>query len=301
MSCECDAIVVGEAGAQGPQGFNGENGTVGTNGVNAFTSSTASFVQPAVFPAAGNSVLVSVVNASWIAVGQFVYIEGAGVYKILAVNSTTSVNVSLMIAEINPGQTVPSNRKITPSGPVTTTLSNIVSLNLNSGFSSNPAVFRVYGSSTLALLHVDATLNKVGINITPTISGPTFAVGGSLEVSGDSKFAGEVLCSSLKFAEGGLNGQFSKTLYKAETIAVDTYSASTVTKKTVTVTGAALGDMVMLGYLANPTGAFETDVIVTGAVTAADTVTVFFNNTSATSYTGTIQLSVAVVKIEPSV
>jgi hypothetical protein len=174
-------------------------------------------------------------------------------------------------------------------------------LDINTAFASQTAALRVYGSSTLALLQVDAALNKVGINTTPVAGGPTFALGGSLEVTGDSEFAGEILCPRFKTGNGGLYGQLSNILYKAETITSATYTNNAVTVKTVTVTGAALGDMVLIGYTADPTSTFETDVIVTGAVTSANTITVFFNNISATSFTGAISLSIAVVKIEPSV
>ena len=174
-------------------------------------------------------------------------------------------------------------------------------MDINTAFASQTAALRVYGSSTLALLQVDAALNKVGINTTPVAGGPTFALGGSLEVTGDSEFAGEVLCPRFKTGNGGLYGQLSNILYKAETIASATYANNAVTIKTVTVTGAALGNMVLIGYTADPINAFETNVIVTGTVTSTNTITVFFNNISATSFTGAISLSIAVVKIEPSV
>jgi len=301
MSCDCNTLVIGEAGPQGPQGFNGIDGTDGTDGTNAFTTLTASFTQPAVFPAAGNTVSLSVSNSSWMALGQYLYIQQAGTYRITSIVSSTAVIVSLILAEIIVGQTVSANRRIGPGAPANQNLSNVTSLDINTAFENQTAALRVYGSSTLALLQVNAEFNKVGINTTPVSDGPTFALGGSLEVTGDSEFAGEILCPRFKTGNGGLYGQLSNILYKAETIASDTYAANTVTKKTVTFTGATLGNMVLIGYTANPTSTFETDVIVTGTVTSTNTITVFFNNTSGTAFTGAISLSVAVVKIEPSV
>jgi hypothetical protein len=301
MSCDCNTLVIGEAGPQGPQGFNGIDGVNGTNGVNAFTTLTNSFTQPAVYPATGNSVTLAVADTSWMVVGQYVYIQSAGTYKVLAINSSISVNVYLALAEISVGSTVSANRRIGPGGPANTSLSNVNSLDINTAFTAQSAALRVYGSSTLALLQVDANLNKVGINTTPVVGGPTFALGGSLQVTGDSQFAGEILAPRFKTGNGGLYGQLSNILYKSETIANSTYAGSSVTKKTVTVTGATLGNMVLIGYTADPTSTFETDVIVTGVVSSADTVTVFFNNTSATPFTGAINLSVAVVKFEASV
>jgi hypothetical protein len=111
MSCDCNPIVVGEAGPQGSQGLAGVNGTNGTNGVNAYTTTTASYTQPAV----NSSVNISVANSDWIAVGQYIYIQATG-YYLVNTSTSTSINATLKISEAS--GTITSNRKVTPSGSV---------------------------------------------------------------------------------------------------------------------------------------------------------------------------------------
>jgi hypothetical protein len=74
MSCDCNTLVIGEAGPQGPQGLRGINGTIGRDGVNAFTTLIDPFTQPAV----GASVTFFVAENSWIANGQSLFIASAG-------------------------------------------------------------------------------------------------------------------------------------------------------------------------------------------------------------------------------
>ena len=112
MSCDCNPIVVGEAGPQGSQGLAGINGTNGTNGVNAYTTTTASYTQPAV----NSAVNISVANSSWIAVGQYIYIQATGYYLVNTVPTSTSINATLKISEAS--GTITSNKKVTPSGSV---------------------------------------------------------------------------------------------------------------------------------------------------------------------------------------
>ena len=64
----------GSAGATGAQGPQGIQGPTGSQGVNAFNATAAPFT----VPAHGASVNVNVNDASWILVGQFVYIDQAG-------------------------------------------------------------------------------------------------------------------------------------------------------------------------------------------------------------------------------
>jgi len=115
MSCDCNPIVVGEAGPQGSQGLAGINGTNGTNGVNAYTTTTASYTQPSV----NSAVNITLANTNWIAVGQYIYIQAAGYYLVNTVPTSTSINATLKIYETAPASTITSNKKVTPSGNVT--------------------------------------------------------------------------------------------------------------------------------------------------------------------------------------
>lgn len=112
MSCDCDTLVIGEAGPQGSQGFNGINGTNGINGINAFTTLTAPFPQPAL----QSNVTISVQNSSWVALGQSIYISQAGYYKVIGIPSSTSITVTLQSIDlVSSNSTVSSNRQISPS------------------------------------------------------------------------------------------------------------------------------------------------------------------------------------------
>lgn len=112
MSCDCNPIVVGEAGPQGSQGLAGINGTNGTNGINAFTSTTANYTQPSV----DASVTISVGSSEWMAIGQYFYVQGAGYYLVTGKSNTISVTATLKISEAS--GTISYPKRVTPSGNV---------------------------------------------------------------------------------------------------------------------------------------------------------------------------------------
>jgi hypothetical protein len=64
-----------------------------------------------------------------------------------------------------------------------------------------------------------------------------------------------------------------------------TVAASAVTSQAITVTGAVVGNYVLVGTPAPNTSVFYTEVFTTGYVTTTNTVTVYFRNLSATPYT----------------
>lgn len=285
MSCDCNTLVIGEAGPQGPQGFNGIDGTNGSNGVNAFSTLTATFTQPNVAPAAGNTVTISVSSTNWIAVGQSLFIEQAGYYAVTAVNSSTSLTVSLQVtAGISAGASVSSGRKVSPGGAITTNASNsFSSLVVNSALASNPAAFQVYGSSGFPLLLVNATLNKVGLNVTPISTSSTFTVGGSFESSGNIISSGVVQAPRFRLSSAG--PELSKVLSYSTTLTVTLAgTVGAVTRVDATVTGAAIGDIAQIAYTSDPGGTFEIDVVATCMVTATNTVSVTFTNSSTNAY-----------------
>jgi microcystin-dependent protein len=61
-------------GAVGPQGPQGVTGSTGPQGVNAFSATTADFDLPVL----GNSVQITLADASWITIGQMVVVQTAG-------------------------------------------------------------------------------------------------------------------------------------------------------------------------------------------------------------------------------
>jgi hypothetical protein len=298
MSCDCNTLVIGEAGPQGPQGLGGFDGTNGTNGVNAFTTLTTGFIQPNEYPTASNTATISVANSSWIALGQTIYIAQAGYYTVSAINSVTSITVSLADADqVAPGATVTSGRQVTTSSTARLVDSNISSLDINLGYTAvNPAL-RVNGSNTLPLLQVDATLNKVGINVSPVSDGKTLTVGGSVEITGDTLISsGVVQAPRFRTGTTATSGELTKILFSNQSTTVSlANTVGAVARATLTVTGAALGDIVHVGYGANPAGSFESDVSLSAVVTAANTVTVFLTNFSTTAYTSvSINLNLAI-------
>jgi hypothetical protein len=299
MSCDCNTLVIGEAGPQGPQGLGGINGSNGTNGVNSFTSLTAAFTQPTIAPAAGSSSVISVSNTDWMALGQTLYIAQAGYYRVLAINSSTSISVSLTAPDVvPPGQTVTSGRAVSPAGtPSSFEDQTVGSLDINTAFIAvNPAL-RVSGSNTLPLLQVDATLNQVGINVSPIAGGKTFTVGGSVEITGDTLISsGVVQAPRFRTGTTATSGELTKILFSNQSTTVTlANTVGAVTRATLTVTGAALGDMVQVGYGANPGSTFEADVSISAMVTATDTVTVFLTNFSTAAYTSVpINLNLAI-------
>lgn len=81
-------VAVGATGADGP---------TGTDGLNAFTTLTSgTFTQPLAGAATASGV-ITVVDNSWMEVGQWIYIPGAGYYMVTQLNGTTGVRI------LNPG------------------------------------------------------------------------------------------------------------------------------------------------------------------------------------------------------
>lgn len=116
MSCCDDENGLGVP--KGDQGDPGFPGTDGANGVNAYTSSTLDFLQPAV----NTTVTITVSNATWIGVGQIIFVENGGYYQVAGTSSTTvTVSYSSAYTAFNQaltgvGGTIASGRKISPGG-----------------------------------------------------------------------------------------------------------------------------------------------------------------------------------------
>jgi len=169
MSCDCNTLIVGEAGPQGAQGLAGINGTNGTNGVNAFTTLGASFTQPSV----SSTETITVGTNEWMAVGQAIYISQAGFYTVDSLSGATQVTVTLVKTDgISPASTVSSGRKISPSA-VATYSAPLSSLTVNGDSSLDGSVVinesgadkdsRIEGDTDVNLVYTDASADRVGI------------------------------------------------------------------------------------------------------------------------------------------
>ena len=190
MSCDCNTLVVGEAGVQGPQGLAGINGNNGTNGINAFTTVGATFTQPAV----NDSIAFSVVENRWIAVGQTIYISNAGFYTVTVVGGSpfTSVTATLVkAAGVNPAGSVTAGLKVSPSAgatysdplsSLTVTGSSILDGPTVVNESGAAVDFRVESDTREYLFYTKGSTNKIGVN--------TSSPSADLEISGTFKVAG---------------------------------------------------------------------------------------------------------------
>lgn len=190
MSCECNPLLVGEAGPQGPQGLSGIPGTNGVNGVNAYSTTTASFVQPAV----SSSVGVVVDNNSWIGQGQILYIASTGYYQVTGIAGTTGLTLSLIQTDgVAVAATATSGRKVSPSGNIVSaaslpSLSVSGSSTFQQGISVNTSGAdsdtSIRGDNDSNLVFVDASSDRVGIGTnSPTTK---LDVSGSIRASGTS-------------------------------------------------------------------------------------------------------------------
>lgn len=74
----------------GNRGPAGPVGSQGNNGSNAFTITSSNFTVPAI----NANVNVDVLNTSWLAIGQIIYIETAGYYKVVAVISGVTATIN---------------------------------------------------------------------------------------------------------------------------------------------------------------------------------------------------------------
>jgi len=178
MSCDCNTLVVGQAGPQGPQGLPGINGTIGANGINAFSTLTASFIQPAI----GQVATFFLAETAWVAVGQALYIAQAGTYNVISISPSpvNSVSATLLSTDgVAVNATVAAGKKVTPTA-IATIAGSIPSLSVATGgvtsldgpvtinTSGNNSDFRVEGVSLEHLLYCQANgggSGRVGMGI----------------------------------------------------------------------------------------------------------------------------------------
>lgn len=98
----------------GPQGPAGADGTNGTDGVNAFTTTSANFVQPAV----SATVAVTVVDSSWAANGQIVFVATGGYYEVAGIPDSTHLTLENLGYDGNaaPAATITAPQQVSPGG-----------------------------------------------------------------------------------------------------------------------------------------------------------------------------------------
>jgi hypothetical protein len=103
-------------------GVEGQNGQNGLDGVSAFTFTTANFVVPAI----GSSVTISAIQNAFIAVGQNVFVQGAGTFTCTGLPTTTTIALTYLNYDSNTaaGSTINTGAKVSIGGyqPATQTL-----------------------------------------------------------------------------------------------------------------------------------------------------------------------------------
>jgi hypothetical protein len=91
-------------------------GTNGANGKNCFTTVNSSYIQPTI----GSAVVVTVLDTSWMAVGEVIFVQTGGYYLVTVIGSSTSVTISndAQWTGFNrvAGQTITPGSLVTPGG-----------------------------------------------------------------------------------------------------------------------------------------------------------------------------------------
>jgi hypothetical protein len=98
----------------GPQGTNGVNGANGANGTNAFTTLSSNFTQPAV----NSTVNISVLNSTWVAPSQILFVQGGGYYSTSSIPDATHITITNLGYSGNaaPAANIPSAGIVCPGG-----------------------------------------------------------------------------------------------------------------------------------------------------------------------------------------
>ena len=273
MSCDCNTLVIGEAGVQGPQGLAGTNGTNGTNGVNAFTTVGATFVQPAV----NASITFSVVENRWIAVGQTIYISGAGFYTVTVVGGTpyTSVTATLVrAAGVSPTGSVASGLKVSPSAgatysdplsELTVTGSSILDGPTVVNESGAAVDFRVESDTREYLLYTKGSTNKIGVNTSSPVA--DLDISGTFKVAGLSEFRLGATFNSSQVNNSDfvvMTDTFTNTLFVASSSDRVGIGISTP-QKLLDVNGAAQA----VSFLVNPGGVSGASTFLVQGITSS--------------------------------
>lgn len=141
-----DYSVWGPIGFAGPSGATGPAGTPGRD---SFTYTNASFVMPAAL----GTVAVNVLSTAWMGVGQPVFIEGAGTFQVVSVDSGVVVTLQNLGYTNNtaPASIIPTTSLVTPAGFETN------GLNGENSFTHTTADFIVPAVLTTVVVSVENT------------------------------------------------------------------------------------------------------------------------------------------------
>lgn len=118
MPAECDSdflpIISAIPGPRGAAGATGAPGAAASAGRNSFTTTAANFTMPA----ANGNVSVIVVDSAWMAAGQPIFIETAGHFLVVSVDSAVSATLQARSIPTNAaaGTLITFPRKVTPGG-----------------------------------------------------------------------------------------------------------------------------------------------------------------------------------------
>jgi Collagen triple helix repeat (20 copies) len=110
----------GPTGAPGPQGppgapgAPGPQGPTGATGQAAFTVTSVDFTQPT----SGGSVTVTVGSTSWMAAGQYLFIQNGGFYTVSSITNATTVVLNNLGYSVNAGSgtVIASNSAVSAGG-----------------------------------------------------------------------------------------------------------------------------------------------------------------------------------------
>lgn len=127
----------------------GSTAVDGENGINALATLTAALVVPAI----NANVLADVTTSAWMTVGQYVYLQGAGIFTVVSKPSTEQVTLRYEDFTTNTqvGTNIPINSQISPSGPEPT-------------YASDPLLS---GNDLSDLNDVQTALGNLGLNKVP--------------------------------------------------------------------------------------------------------------------------------------
>jgi hypothetical protein len=144
----------------GPEGPDGTPGISGTDGKNAFTFTTADFTVPAI----GANVVVLVANSDWMTLGQNVFVQTAGNFKVVEKPASTSVILQYLnyAGNVGTGNLVGTGMQVSPSG-TQVDVSGIIELVDSTGGTISNDINSGVGKTTIALYITLANLTNADV------------------------------------------------------------------------------------------------------------------------------------------
>lgn len=136
------------------------DGGTGTPGLNAFTTTTASFTMPAV----SSSVTVAVAQSTFMAVGQVLFVFGAGFFQVASVPDSTHTSLTNLgySGNASPTSTIATAAKVSPSGLIGATGA--------AGAAGGPGTAGTNGRDAFTTTTSNFTQPPVGSNVTVPVA-----------------------------------------------------------------------------------------------------------------------------------